>query len=100
MLDKVSNLYISRWSYKKDDNSIQHIGPMAEDFHEAFGLNGDVTNRISYVDSIGVALASVQALNQKLTNQLKIKDDEIQLLKNDIAEIKHMIKLQNSLHSK
>ncbi len=86
-LDKVSKLEISQWSYKKDDDSLMHIGPMAEDFHDAFGLNGDVTDKIAIVDIAGVSLASIQALNTKLYEQNK----EIVKLKSEIAEIKKML---------
>src|SRR5208283_3394063 len=39
VLDKVDALPIGRWNYKVDKSS-EHIGPMAQDFHAAFGLNG------------------------------------------------------------
>ena len=88
ILDKINDLYISRWSYKNQDNSITHIGPMSEDFHAAFGLNGNVTDRIAKVDASGVALAAIQALNNKLDK----KDKEIATLKTEIANIKAMLK--------
>ena len=56
---------------------VQHIGPMAQDFHAAFGLNGADDKHISVVDEGGVALAAIQGLNQKLNE----KDAEIQDLK-------------------
>ncbi|WP_199915561.1 tail fiber domain-containing protein [Saccharobesus litoralis] len=87
VLEKVSNLYLSRWTYKKDSDYIQHIGPYAEDFHAAFGLNGDKSDRIAVVDASGVAFASIQALNSKL----KQKDQEIAELRAELAEIKQFI---------
>jgi hypothetical protein len=66
VLDKVATLPLSRWNYKSDAAGVQHIGPMAQDFHAAFGLNGSDQKHISAVDVQGVALAAIQGLNQKL----------------------------------
>ncbi len=84
VLAKVSALPITEWNYKTDRQGVQHLGPMAQDFHAAFGLNGDDDKHISVVDEGGVALAAIQGLNQKLEEtQLaaKAKDAEIQTLK-------------------
>lgn len=62
ILAKVSELPIARWSYNADECETEHLGPMAQDFHEAFGLGGS-DKGIAFVDSDGVALASIQALN-------------------------------------
>ena len=44
------------------------MGPMAQDFHAAFGLGAnDVT--IATVDADGVALAAIQGLNDKLERE-------------------------------
>ena len=45
-----------------------HIGPMAEDFKDAFGMAGDGKS-IGTVDADGVALAAIQGLNQKLESE-------------------------------
>ena len=66
VLQLVSKLPISRWNYKDDASAVQHIGPMAQDFEAAFGLNGGDDKSINSVDAQGVALAAVQGLNQKL----------------------------------
>jgi Chaperone of endosialidase len=66
MLEKVVRLPISRWNYKSDASNLRHIGPMAQDFHAAFELNGRDDKHISSVDAQGVALAAIQGLNAKL----------------------------------
>jgi hypothetical protein len=66
ILEKVAHLPIQRWNYKDDASSLQHVGPMAQDFHAAFGLNGSDDKHISTMDVQGVALAAIQGLNQKL----------------------------------
>jgi hypothetical protein len=65
VLEKVAALPISEWSYKADNPGVRHLGPMAEDFHAAFGL-GKTDKGITSVDTTGVALAAIQGLNQKL----------------------------------
>jgi cell division protein FtsB len=59
---------VQSWDYKAQPGE-KHIGPMAQDFHAAFGLNGADDTHISTVDEGGVALAAIQGLNQKLEEQ-------------------------------
>ena len=62
VLDRIAAIPIAEWSYIGED--IRHIGPMAQDFHEAFGLGFDGTG-ISSLDTSGVALAAIQALTEE-----------------------------------
>lgn len=64
ILDKVVALPLSEWSYRQDPGT-RHVGPMAQDFHAAFGLGPD-ERHITTVDADGVALAAIQGLNRKL----------------------------------
>jgi hypothetical protein len=66
VLEKVAAMPITRWNYKTNSSSIAHVGPMAQDSHAAFGLNGGDDKHISVVDAQGVTLAAIQGLNQKL----------------------------------
>jgi hypothetical protein len=91
VLEKVSTLPISQWNFKGGEPDVQHIGPMAQDFHDAFGLNGADDRHISLTDEGGVALAAIQGLNQKLEVQLKSKDAEIQELKARLESIERFI---------
>ncbi len=80
VLAKVATLPVTEWNYKTDEG-VEHIGPMAQDFHAAFGLNGGDDKHISVVDEGGVALAAIQGLNQRLEDDAKEKDGEIAKLK-------------------
>ena len=62
VLNKVLAMPITSWTYKTDVNT-RHIGPMAQDFHKAFGLGGS-DKSIATVDADGVALAAIQGLHQ------------------------------------
>jgi hypothetical protein len=81
VLAKVASLPVTEWNYKTQSKDVQHIGPMAQDFQAAFGLDGADDKHISVVDEGGVALAAIQGLNEKLEQQDKDKDAEIQTLK-------------------
>jgi hypothetical protein len=81
VLEKVTSLPITQWKYKVESDGTEHLGPMAQDFHAAFNLNGADDKHIATVDEEGVALAAIQGLNQKLEDQTKEKDAEIQSLK-------------------
>ncbi|WP_157705183.1 tail fiber domain-containing protein [Roseovarius faecimaris] len=62
ILQKVADLPVSSWMYKDNaDLGIRHMGPMAQDFHAAFGL-GASDKGISSLDTSGVALAAIKAL--------------------------------------
>ena len=78
VLQALNAVPISTWTYK-DDHSVLHLGPMAQDFYAAFGLGVGET-KIATIDTSGVALASVQALYRKLqTKEKTIEDLEARL---------------------
>jgi hypothetical protein len=91
ILAKVATLPLTEWNYKRDSKGVQHIGPMAQDFQAAFQLNGSDDKHISVVDESGVALAAIQGLNQKLEQETRNKDAEIQDLKQSVAELKNLV---------
>jgi len=95
VLAKVAALPITGWNYKDNDVGIRHVGPMAQDFHTAFGLDGADDTHISVVDETGVALAAIQGLNQKLQQ----KDAEIQQLQQSVAELQALVKQLATLRS-
>jgi hypothetical protein len=61
ILAKVAALPIAEWSYVSE-RGVRHIGPMAQDFHAAFGVGTD-DRHIATIDEDGVALAAVKALH-------------------------------------
>jgi len=80
ILEKVVALPISEWAYK-GDSATRHIGPVAQDFKQAFGL-GSSDHSIATVDADGVALAAIQGLNQIVREKdAKIRELEKRLEK-------------------
>ncbi|MDZ7802087.1 MAG: tail fiber domain-containing protein [Trueperaceae bacterium] len=65
VLRTLATIPVTSWRYTADDARALHVGPMAEDFHEAFGLGADRA-RISTIDADGVALAAIQGLYREL----------------------------------
>ncbi len=61
VLDKIAELPILSWNYKAEDDSVRHIGPMAQDFFAAFGLGAD-NRHIAALDTNGISLAAIQEL--------------------------------------
>jgi trimeric autotransporter adhesin len=81
VLERVARLPIGEWSYR-DDPGVRHVGPMAQDFHAAFGLGQD-ERHISMVDADGVALAAIQALTRIVDDQRV----ELERLKSRLASL-------------
>lgn len=71
MLEAVESLSINEWSYETESD-VRHVGPMAEDFADTFGLGND-DEHIASLDTAGVALAAIQGLTERLSE----KDDRI-----------------------
>ncbi|MFT3838676.1 MAG: tail fiber domain-containing protein [Myxococcaceae bacterium] len=67
LLQKVAQLPISTWSYQWQPER-RHLGPMAQDFHAAFGL-GDSERTYDPRDADAVTLASLKALSQLADEQ-------------------------------
>ena len=64
-LARLKDLPIGYWTYGWEDPAVRHLGPMAQDFWNAFGL-GVTDRRINAIDAQGVLMASVQALVRRV----------------------------------
>jgi hypothetical protein len=87
-LEQVRSLDVTRWEYEAQADA-EHMGPMAEDFYEAFGLGSD-ERRISTVDADGVALAAIQGVAKKhdeTLDRLEAKDERIDDLEAEKASL-------------
>jgi hypothetical protein len=87
VLERISQMPITSWAFK-EDRSLRHIGPMAQDFHAAFKLDGDDDTHINLTDAAGVSLAAIQELNKRL----KEKDARI-------AQLEQQVKAMNDTFS-
>jgi trimeric autotransporter adhesin len=66
VLLRIRDTPVTTWSYIAEGTQILHLGPVAEDFRQAFGL-GVGSNSIGMGDIDGVNFAGVQALEQRTT---------------------------------
>ena len=92
VLDRIVALPISEWSYKDAPNQ-RHLGPMAQDFHAAFGLGRNNTG-ISTLDTAGVALAGIKALkwqNDRLAAENASLKDRVEAMESRQVEIMAML---------
>lgn len=83
VLQALSKMPISSWSYRSDQTNARHIGPTAQDFNATFNL-GKKDGSISVVDSNGVALVAIQALQSRLQQ----KAEALEQVKQENAQLK------------
>ena len=90
VLERVVALPMSTWRWKNEGNAVRHMGPMAQDFHAAFGL-GPSDRHIATVDADGVAFAAIQGLNAKVEELRAAKDAEIVELRRANEELRRAV---------
>ena len=92
ILSKVAAMPVTSWHYKHDLHR-RYIGPMAQDFHAAFGLGSD-DKTISTLDSDGVMYAAIQGLVEELQDrdaQMLKRDKTIEELKSELRQIREQL---------
>lgn len=80
LLTTLRSVPVTTWRYKdEEDKTTLHIGPMAQDWHQAFGFTTD-DKTINMSDLDGVNLAAVKALEARTAQQAEqIKTLQVQL---------------------
>jgi hypothetical protein len=67
ILSRIRRVPVTTWRYRDEaDRAVRHIGPMAQDWHAAFGFNAD-DRTINMSDLDGVNLAAAKALDARTT---------------------------------
>ncbi|MDB4906311.1 MAG: Flagellar hook-length control protein FliK [Gemmatimonadetes bacterium] len=82
----IAGMSLASWQYRKQNASIRHIGPTAQDFRAAFGM-GENDTTISMVDADGVNMIAIKALAIR-TDSLKSAVSELQALRTENLELK------------
>lgn len=101
ILGRLRAVPVTSWNYRSQDHSIRHLGPMAQDFHAAFGL-GESNLLINSVDIDGVNMAAVKAVADRtdvLREQVRVLSEENAQMRRLIAEMGErlqQIEAQNS----
>ncbi len=86
VLARLAEVPITTWNHKAEDTSTRHMGPMAQDFHAAFGLGGN-DKTIGTIDADGVALAAIKGLHEIVQE----KDAKISSLESRIAALETLV---------
>ena len=86
ILSRLAGIPMMSWRYKTEAGEVRHLGPMAEDFHAAFGVGRDAQH-ITSIDADGVALAAIQGLFATVQE----KDAEIEELKARLAQLESLV---------
>jgi hypothetical protein len=87
----IQKLKIKSWNYKSQPARIRHIGPIAQDFYNAFHL-GESETMITGTDIDGIILAGIKALYRRTTlleiaYQTEVINQEASRIKNDFIEL-------------
>ncbi|WP_407555520.1 tail fiber domain-containing protein [Streptomyces sp. Pv4-95] len=83
VLEAALALPVSTWRYHWDPAQVRHLGPMAQDWWDAFGV-GENNKTICCTDTNGVAIVCIQALHRLLkesqqeTAQLRERLDQLE----------------------
>ena len=99
VLEKLAALPVEWWRYQWEaDDSPPHLGPMAQDFKQAFYPGRDDT-QISTLEFDGVALAAIQGLNQKVedrSQRTEVRSQKLEAeneaLKKEVADLKALVR--------
>ena len=76
VLARLRSLPVTTWRYiSEEDRTVRHIGPMAQDWHRAFGFSASDTT-INMGDFDGVNLAAAQALTAR-TDALQAENAQL-----------------------
>jgi hypothetical protein len=97
VLDKLRRMPIQRWKFK-DDNTLWHVGPMAQDFHDIFNFGYECT-KIPNLDGLALRAAQeldvfVQKHEEKIDKHDKCIADlksKLQKLECEMAALREMI---------
>ena len=93
ILAKLSRLPVTEWEYKHNPDR-RYIGPMAQDFHNTFGL-GEDDKGIGTLDSDGVMYAAIQGLLEELKERDKamvVRDRTIEELKSELRALREEVR--------
>lgn len=95
-LKKIAGFHLTSWNYKtQNPATFRHYGPMAQDFHAAFGRDqyGSIGNdtTINSADFAGVSFIAIQALEKRSSLQQQKMEAENNLLKGEMEKLKTII---------
>ena len=91
ILEKLVALPITKWNFKKQDETVKYVGPMAQDFHAAFGLGGSNDRVIHATNAQGITMAALQGLNTKVEDKTKTLEARLSELEARVVILEHAL---------
>jgi hypothetical protein len=92
ILRGVLGLPISTWNYKSQDDSVRHIGAMAQDFASIFKI-GENNTTISTIDPDGIAFAAIQGLYA----EIKDRDTRLEQQQQQLTQFQQQLNGQQAM---
>jgi hypothetical protein len=95
VLESIRHFRLGSWNYKgQDPSQYRHYGPMAQEFHAAFGhdgmgVAGDDTT-INEADFNGINMIAIQAM-EKRTAELKENTAQLEAVKAELSDLKSRV---------
>lgn len=82
VLSRLRDMPVTTWSMIGADAHVRHLGPVAEDFHRAFGLGiGETTIGLGDIDGVNIAAAkALEVRTRELQDQLNMRSQQVQTL--------------------
>ena len=91
ILEKLVAMPITKWNFKKQDESVKYVGPMAQDFHAAFGLGGTNDRVIHATNAQGITMAALQGLNTKVEDKSKALEARLNELESRVVTLEQAL---------
>jgi trimeric autotransporter adhesin len=87
VLSRVRMTPVTTWSMIGADPRVRHLGPVAEDFHRAFGLGlGETTIGMGDIDGVNFAAAkALEVRTTELRAELEAKSIQVQTLESQLT---------------
>jgi hypothetical protein len=95
VLKKVDKMPVTEWNYKGND-TMKYVGPMAQDFWQAFQLGGTDSLGISSICIDGVNMAAIKGLIQR-TDELNATLAKLKEQKQKVAQYKIILQQRNEV---
>jgi hypothetical protein len=97
ILEKLVAMPITKWNFKKSDETVKYVGPMAQDFHAAFGLGGSNERVIHATNAQGITMAALQGLNTKVEDKSKALEAKLDALEARIVLLERALDMSQNI---
>ena len=84
---------VTTWNYLTQEDEVRHAGPVAQDFHAAFGL-GESDLLINTIDIDGINMAAAKALDARTALQrerIAELEAEVETLTERVARLEKLL---------